>query len=68
VGNAGTGIRVVADRVAVLSTGVQQTLLDTHLFARLYTFRRLVNRWEYHVENFLGMVQLGCLKLLARYL
>lgn len=38
------------------------------LFAWLHTFRRLVNRWEYHVENFLGMVQLGCLKLLARYL
>jgi transposase len=38
------------------------------LFAWLHIFRRLVTRWEYHIENFLGMVHLGCLKLLLRHL
>jgi hypothetical protein len=27
-----------------------------------------VIRWEYHVENFLGMVRLACMKILFRYL
>ena len=27
----------------------------------MHSFRRLVTRWEYHIENFLGFVQLGCL-------
>jgi transposase len=38
------------------------------LFAWLQWFRRLVTRYEYHIENFLGMVRLGCLKLMLRYL
>jgi transposase len=38
------------------------------LFAWLHWFRRLVTRYEYHIGNFLGMVHLGCLKLLLRYL
>jgi len=38
------------------------------LFAWLHNFRRLVTRWEYHEANFLGMVQLGCLVILLRYL
>lgn len=36
------------------------------LFAWMHSFRRLVTRWEYHIENFLGFVQLGCLHLLLR--
>ena len=36
------------------------------LFAWLYNFRRLVNRWEYDVVNFLGFVQLGCIIILLR--
>src|SRR6266849_935654 len=36
------------------------------LFAWLHNFRRLVNRWEYHEANFLGMLQLGCLVILLR--
>ncbi len=36
------------------------------LFAWLHNFRRLVVRWERHVENFLGMVQLGMLVILIR--
>jgi transposase len=36
------------------------------LFAWLHNFRRLVIRWEYHVENFFGMVRLGCMKILFR--
>ncbi len=38
------------------------------LFAWPQWFRRLVTRWEYHVENFWGMVRLGCIKLLLRHL
>lgn len=38
------------------------------LFAWLHNFRRLVIRWEYHVENFFGMVRLGCIALLLRQL
>jgi transposase len=33
----------------------------------LYNFGRLVVRIEYHVERFLGMLQLGCLIILLRY-
>jgi transposase len=38
------------------------------LFAWLHWFRRLVTRYEYHIENFLGMVRLGCMKILLRNL
>jgi len=38
------------------------------LFAWLHYFRKLVTRWEYHVENFFGMVRLGCMQILLRYL
>ena len=37
------------------------------LFAWLQNFRRLVVRYEYHAENFLGMVQLGCAIILLRF-
>lgn len=37
------------------------------LFAWLHHFRRLVIRWEYHVENFFGTVRLGCMQILLRY-
>jgi len=30
-------------------------------------FRRLVTRYEYHIENFLGMVRLGCMRIMLRY-
>lgn len=36
------------------------------LFAWLQNFRRLVVRYEYKAENFLGMAQLGCVILLLR--
>jgi transposase len=38
------------------------------LFAWLQIYRRLTNRWEYHIENFFGMVRLGCMKIMLRYL
>lgn len=38
------------------------------LFAWLQWFRRLVTRYEYHIENFLGMIRLGCMKIMLRYL
>jgi transposase len=37
------------------------------LFAWLQWFRRLVTRYEYHSENFLGMVRLGCMKIMLRF-
>jgi transposase len=36
------------------------------LFAWLSNFRRLVVRYEYKAENFLVMVQLGCIVILLR--
>lgn len=36
------------------------------LFAWLHNFRRLVVRYEYHVQNFLGFVHLGCMLILLR--
>jgi transposase len=37
------------------------------LFAWLQWFRRLVTRYEYHIENYLGMVRLGCMRIMLRY-
>jgi transposase len=37
------------------------------MFAWLYNFRRLVVRWEYDAENFLGFVHLACAIILLRY-
>ena len=37
-------------------------------FAWLHNSRRLVTRWERHVENFLGMLQLGCMRILLNRL
>jgi transposase len=37
------------------------------LFAWLQNFRRLVVRYEHHAENFLAMVQLGCIVILLRH-
>lgn len=37
------------------------------LFAWLHNFRRLVVRYEYHAENFLEMLQLGCIVILLKY-
>jgi len=36
------------------------------LFGWLQNFRRLVVRYERHVENFLGFVHLGCILILLR--
>ena len=36
------------------------------LFAWLHNFRRLVTRYEFHVENFLGFVHLGCMCIILR--
>jgi len=38
------------------------------LFAWLHNSRRLVTRWEYHVGNFLGFLQLACAQILLRHL
>lgn len=34
--------------------------------AWLHNFRRIVTRYEYHVENYLGFVHLGCIRILLR--
>ena len=38
------------------------------LIAWLQNYRRVLVRWEYHVENFLGFVQLACVLILLRHL
>ncbi len=38
------------------------------LFAWLQNFRRLVVRYEYHADNFLGLLHLACLIILLRRL
>ena len=38
------------------------------LFAWLNNFRRLVTRWEFHAENYLGFLRLACLVILLRHL
>jgi transposase len=38
------------------------------VFAWLQQFRRLVTRWEFHADNFLGFLHLGCLVILLRQL
>jgi transposase len=38
------------------------------LFAWLQNFRRLVVRYEYYDDNFLGFLQLGCIVILLRHL
>jgi transposase len=38
------------------------------MFAWFYNFRRLVVRWEYHAENYLGFLHLACAVILLRYL
>lgn len=37
-------------------------------FAWLHNSRRLVIRWERHVENFVGMLQLACMRILLNRL
>src|SRR3984893_4675201 len=37
------------------------------LFAWLHNYRRIVIRWEYYPENFLGMAQLACAVILLRH-
>jgi len=36
------------------------------LFAWLQNFRRILVRYEYHDENYLGFVQLGCMLILLK--
>jgi transposase len=36
------------------------------LFAWLQNFRRIATRFEYHDENYLGFVHLGCILILLR--
>ena len=58
----GCGLGGAGAAVAVSSAWVER------LFAWLALVRRLVVRYEFHAENFLGMVRLGCMKIVLRYL
>jgi GDPmannose 4,6-dehydratase len=53
----------------VLATGEAHGVREfvERLFAWLQGFRRLVTRFEFHAENFLGMVRLACMKILLRF-
>jgi transposase len=35
-------------------------------FAWLQCYRRITTRWEYHLHNFRGMVQIGCILILLK--
>ena len=37
------------------------------LFEWLQWFRRGVTRCEHHIKNYLGMVRLGCMRIMLRY-
>jgi transposase len=37
------------------------------LIAWLQNFRRLIVRYEYYAENYLGFVQVGCMVILLRW-
>ena len=37
------------------------------LFAWLHNFRRVVTRWDYYLENYLGFLQLACTIILLRH-
>jgi transposase len=54
--------------VTVDSASPHETKCIERLSAWLQWFRRLVTRYEYHIENFLGMVRLGCMRIMLRYL
>ena len=36
------------------------------LWAWLFKFRRIATRFDFHVENYLGFVHLGCIRILLR--
>ena len=38
------------------------------LFAWLHNFRRILVRYEWYEQNYLGFVQLGCIVILLRHL
>jgi transposase len=40
--------------------------IERLLFALLQNFHRILVRYEYHAENYLGFVQLGCMMILLR--
>lgn len=37
------------------------------LWAWLHNFRRIVVRWDYYPEHYLGFIQLGCVLILLRH-
>ncbi|MFZ0146868.1 MAG: DDE transposase, partial [Xanthobacteraceae bacterium] len=48
-----------------LSRYMRRWLVE-RFFAWIQWQRRILVRWEYHTQNFLGIVQLACLLILFR--
>jgi transposase len=48
-----------------LSRYMRRWLVE-RFFASIQWQRRILVRWEYHTQNFLGLVQLACLVILSR--
>jgi hypothetical protein len=44
----------------------QRCVIIERFFAWIQWQRRILVRWEYHTQNFLGFVQLACLVILFR--
>ena len=55
------------DARAVLKRSKRRWVVE-RFFAWLHNSRRLVTRWERHVENFVAMLQLGCMRILLNRL
>lgn len=70
---ASFGIELIAphrgDRVRSTRDGraprrYKQRWVVEQFFAWLHNSRRLVTRWERHIENFVAMLQLRCMRIL----
>ena len=75
-GLAGRGIELIAPRRANRKRAATQDGRKLRRYRRrwqverswawLQNSRRVATRFDYHVENFLGFVHLGCIKILLR--
>ena len=66
------GIQMIApdheNRGKTRDGGALRRWVVERLFASLHWFRRLVARYDYHAENFRGMVWPGCMKIMLGHL
>ena len=57
---------ILATPLAVLRRRLSRYMLVERFFAWIQWQRRILVRWEFHAQNFLGFVQLACLVVLFR--